>query len=157
MVLAVLNSCSSMVGSYQPVQVSVEPTSKTFEVDGSKDELYVKANKWMVTAFNNAKSVIQFSDKEAGVVTGKYLIGQTSTSAGYYQQQSDIFALITVEVKDGATKITLSPQDYGYVEVEKAGLSGAYSVGLSEDELINKVNGVIDSYQAYLNNKDSSF
>ena len=45
------------------------------EIPGaSKDELFVKASTWMVETFNSSKSVTQYSDKEAGVIKGKYII-----------------------------------------------------------------------------------
>ena len=43
----------------------VKGMTKIVEAPGaSKDELFVKASSWLVDAFNSAKSVIQFSDKE---------------------------------------------------------------------------------------------
>ena len=48
------------------------------EIPGaSKDELFVKASTWMVETFNSSKSVTQYSDKEAGVIKGKYIISFT--------------------------------------------------------------------------------
>jgi hypothetical protein len=63
----------------------------------------------MVETFNNAESVIQFSDKENGIVTGKYImttiITSTTTSHGVY-------SIIKIQVKDGAAKITITPESY---------------------------------------------
>ena len=39
----------------------------------TQDELYIKANSWFVDNFNDAESVIQFQDKEAGKLMGKYV------------------------------------------------------------------------------------
>ncbi|WP_107822016.1 DUF4468 domain-containing protein [Mangrovibacterium marinum] len=63
-------------------QVTVSKSEQVIEVPGTKDELYVKANEWMVRSFNNAKSVIQFQDKEAGKIMGKYLLHGSSQSIG---------------------------------------------------------------------------
>jgi len=84
--------------------------SNVVNVEGkTKNELYIRANTWMVETFNNAESVIQFSDKENGIVTGKYImttiITSTTTSHGVY-------SMIKIQVKDGAARITITPQSY---------------------------------------------
>ena len=64
---------SNLLYSCATVQLeSIEPMSSEIQSERSQQDLYVSANNWMVETFTNAKSVIQFSDKEAGVVTGKY-------------------------------------------------------------------------------------
>ena len=63
--------------SYVGSKISLEtppPRVATFENDHSKDENYVLANEWMVETFNNAESVIQFTDKESGTVRGNILL-----------------------------------------------------------------------------------
>lgn len=47
------------------------PYQKVIDVDGTKTELYVKAMDWMTKTFVSAKAVIQFQDKEAGIIVGK--------------------------------------------------------------------------------------
>jgi hypothetical protein len=66
---------------------------------------------WFVDAFNNANSVIQFSDKESGVIKGKY-IGD-SVMAGIYICK--ISTTVTVEVKDGRYRITFANPQYQYI------------------------------------------
>ena len=60
---ATTKNVSSLPDSYEEV----------VEISGSKDTLYTKANLVFVDLFNNAESVLQFSDKEAGVMKGKYV------------------------------------------------------------------------------------
>jgi hypothetical protein len=38
----------------------------------SQDVLYRRANSWFVDAFGSAESVIQYQDKEEGIIKGKY-------------------------------------------------------------------------------------
>lgn len=77
--------------------------------DKDKNENYVLANEWMVDAFKNAESVIQFSDKEAGVIKGKYFIkSYTLVAAGYGAGTQNVYATITLRVKDGAAKLEIS-------------------------------------------------
>jgi hypothetical protein len=76
--------------------------SEIVDVTGvSQSVLYTKANMWFVDAFRSARSVIQFSDKESGVIKGKY-IGSRFMTGMYFCQ---ISSTITVEVKEGKYQI----------------------------------------------------
>ena len=77
--------------------------SDTVARDGTKSELWVKANMWMIDIFHDAESVIQFSDKEAGVIKGKYVIqhpNYLSTSGPLLS-----YATITLITMDGGVTI----------------------------------------------------
>lgn len=93
-----------------------KPVTKVVYVeDATQNELYVRANNWMVVAFNNAESVIQFTDKETGTITGKYLLG-TITQASQYGPANRAYAIIQIQVKDGASKITVTPDSFKYAK-----------------------------------------
>lgn len=69
----ILNGCATMMGA------KAAPEMRTFEKvieisDKSKDQIYIKANGWFVETFNSAESVIEFQDKEAGKIMGKYVL-----------------------------------------------------------------------------------
>lgn len=81
--------------------------SEVVEISGSKDSIYTKANLVFVDLFNNAESVIQFSDKEAGVVKGKY--GPTSLSMGLDSYR--VYSIIQVDAKDGKYRISMTLSD----------------------------------------------
>jgi hypothetical protein len=66
----------------------------------SAADLYNKVNMWFVDVFKSADSVIQYSDKDAGVIKGKY-----SFSTTYMMFPADIVSTITVEVKDGKYRV----------------------------------------------------
>ena len=107
--VTLLASCSSLM---MPV-VETTDLAKTKIIENlseNKSDLYVKANKWMIKSFNNAESVIQFSDKESGTISGKYLLFG-SISAGLYGASIDsrIFATINVECKNNKAKIEVVP------------------------------------------------
>ncbi len=92
------------------------PTVKVIHIDKEKqDKLYVKASNWMVETFNNSKSVIQFRDKESGTITGRYLLGIIAYASQYGPAQY-AYAIIKIQVKDGASKITIKPEPFRYVE-----------------------------------------
>jgi hypothetical protein len=79
---------------------------KIFEIQNTpKNELYIRANAWFVDTFNSAESVIQFQDKEAGKIMGKYkmyiLVGQpVSLTVG-------VTSIITVDVKDNMARLRI--------------------------------------------------
>lgn len=133
--------------------VKIEPITKSFEVSGQQNELYIKANNWMVENFTNAKSVIQFSDKEAGIVTGKYLLKESFVYTGTYTAtDASIFAIIKLQVKDGAAKITVTPDDFT-----------SYNSGLIREDLryteqtaTSQINSLMDSYENYLKTDTST-
>lgn len=91
---------------------------KVIEVPGvSKDDLYVLANSACVEMFRNAEAVIQFSDKSAGIIKGRFTISNVFYALFYY----DYAVAVTVEVKDGRCRLTLSdityaPQQIGNVK-----------------------------------------
>ena len=141
-------------GSYQATPVSVEPVSKSFEIEKTKDDLYVSANNWMAETFNDAKSVIQFTDKEAGVVTGKYLLKPLYTVQGYsvVETGNGIYAIVKVQVKDGASKITVIPDDF----TELKGDFVNPLMKFSKEDAITAMTTLMTSYENYLKNDSST-
>lgn len=100
--LFVFVGCATSSGN-----VSVEPFQEVIEVaDTSADELFIKANQWAVGAFNKANSVIEFSDKESGIITGKYVEDViTNVLFGYHTKLTTI---MNIETKDNKVRITLT-------------------------------------------------
>lgn len=107
--LCLLSSCIS----YQTF--TAQPNVQVFEdITGTKEQLYVKANEWMVAKFNDAESVIQFSDKEEGTIIGKYLLGGSVVAATQYTAAADlrVYAIIDVRVKENKARISIDPQEW---------------------------------------------
>jgi len=89
-----------------------EPIVRTFDVSGTKDELFINANRWMISVFRDARSVIQFSDKPGGILIGKYLLHQFEDLHNIYSP--DIYAIIEINVKDGKSRISVKPDNWDY-------------------------------------------
>lgn len=83
----------------------------------SQNKLFVLINEWFASTYNDANSVIQMSDKEAGVIIGKGLItipvsvsvdakaiGVTSVSSQYNQNYT-----LKVDIKDNKYRYQLRP------------------------------------------------
>ena len=108
----------SMVGLQSCGSVKiVEPksTEKVVKLNNKpQDDLYIRANTWMVENFNNAESVIQFSDKPNGIVTGKYLLSSKGVMGnGLSTAWKNVYAIIKIQVKENAARITITPDSFG--------------------------------------------
>ena len=91
-----------------------EPTIKGYtDLVDSQDDLFIKANDWMISMFVDASSVIEFSDKEGGVLIGKYLMsGEIRTGYSFYATatvDSRVYAKIDIRVRDGRARISIEP------------------------------------------------
>lgn len=100
--MSLLTSCATMMGVKAPVEM--RSMEKIVEIpDNSKDELYIKANSWFVETFNSAESVIEFQDKEAGKIMGKYIFSYAEGVYTYNVKQT-----VDIAIKDNKVKITIS-------------------------------------------------
>lgn len=93
-ILFILTSCTTYMSKDELI------TQETIvNVPGnSKDELYVKALSWMVDCFESSPDVIEYNDKEAGIIKGKYTI---STPVCTFK------GVITIELKDEKARLRL--------------------------------------------------
>ena len=67
----------------------------------TKEKLYVTLNHWFVESFNDANSVIQLNDKEAGVIIGKgYVAGIAGHTGGMNAYIVSIHPIIKVDIND---------------------------------------------------------
>jgi hypothetical protein len=83
---------------------------KVYEnLNSSQDDLFQKANEWIVGILKDAKSVIQLADKNKGVILGKYLLNS----------HNEVYATIDIRVKDDRARLAVTPNDYFYYETKK--------------------------------------
>lgn len=88
------------------------------EVNGvSSADLFVKINLWFVDAFKSAKSVIEFSDKDAGVIKGKYLF---EGFGGQWASPYDCESTLTIETKDGRYRISFAQPYIYYYSMDRS-------------------------------------
>ncbi len=76
------------------------------DITGTKDSLYTKANLVFVDLFNNAESVLQFSDKQEGIMKGKYVSNITVGTSDY-----TVYTTVEVSVKEGKYRINMTLAD----------------------------------------------
>lgn len=114
-ILALLVSCIA------PRIISLnQPYVKIYDdLNGTKDELFISANKWMVGIFNNAESVIQYFDKEEGVIIGKYLItGQLTFGDDDIYTGTKVFSQLDIRVKNGKARFEVDLEPWKYDPTE---------------------------------------
>jgi hypothetical protein len=111
--MALLSSCAAT--QYASTSFS-EPIVKTYDVNGTKDELFLKSNLWMVATFKDAKSVIQYSDKTEGIITGKYLLHFYVNP--YSNSEDSKYAIIEIRTKDGKVRISVNPDNWNYMTLD---------------------------------------
>lgn len=66
----------------------------------SAEDLYVKAASWMVDSFNSSDSVIEYEDKEAGIIKGKFRI---------VDSRYDFEMSVTVETRPERARLSIIP------------------------------------------------
>jgi len=131
-----------------------EQLVKVFDnLPSTKDKLFLKANDWMIRTFNSAESVIQHSDKEDGVIIGKYLMHGTLSHGGPYSAAADtrVYAIIDIRVKDQKARIEIRPQDWKYDS------SGMTVYNYSKQDAIADIQRLVDSFYNSLQKKDVEF
>lgn len=98
----VLTSCATMMG--EKAAPELRKYESVVDVPGVlKDDLYVKVNSWFVETFNSAESVIEYQDKEAGKVMGKYVFNYSEGAYSYSVKQT-----ISIDVKDGKYRLVIT-------------------------------------------------
>ena len=107
MLIAILALTVQSCGTMIKIDSSIDNVVENVILTTDKNDNFVRANEWMVESFKDAESVIQFADKEGGIVKGKYLL---KSGHSYFDDKS-YYAIITIRVKDGASRIEIEPLD----------------------------------------------
>ncbi|MBT8233433.1 MAG: DUF4468 domain-containing protein [Saprospiraceae bacterium] len=131
---------------------SPKDTIEVIELNDTKDKLYIKANEWMVTTFGSAKSVIQFSDKDEGIIKGKYLMKEGQARTQYVPETKDYFAIITIRVKENASKIEISPVGKFYSQK----MYGK-ELGFTPLMFNTSADAIIDEFETYMKKESSDW
>ena len=76
-------------------------------MQGTKSELFVKANEWVAKTFNSAKDVIQMSDKDAGKIIAKGMM-ESGGRVGFVKGTFYIKYTLSIDLKDNKCRIRIS-------------------------------------------------
>jgi len=100
-ILLVISGCAALHGPKAPE--SDKSVERIINLDGkSKDDIYISANSWFVDNFNSAESVIQFQDKEAGKIMGKYTF-DVQESTYFFRIKSTL----SIDIKDNKARVKI--------------------------------------------------
>lgn len=103
MVLAIALLVITGCASTEDIENAVSEMSVVIEAEGkSADELFVLANSWAVDTFNSAEAVIEFSDKESGIIKGTF----SYSISGFNNYDTE--TTMTIEVREGRLRITFN-------------------------------------------------
>lgn len=145
----IINSCAPL----KTIMIE-EPFIKVYDdLEASQNELFLKANEWMVATFKDAESVIQYSDKEEGTLLGKYLMfGEIRQ--GLYNVTTDtrIYAKIDIRVKDNKARISIEP-----MEPWKYDPSGMTIYGFSKEDAIAEMEALANNLHNALKSEKIEF
>jgi len=135
--------------------VIVPEKSKVINLDKSKDELYTKSNYWLIEKFNNAKSVIQYTDKDNGVLVGKFLLGRIIKKGSNSSSQfpDHIYSIIKIQVKDNGAKITIKTDGYSYLD----NFAVLENHKLTQQKAEVLIENLITSYENYIKTTNDDF
>ena len=132
-------SCASL----ETPLTEVPKVQRIIEVNKPKDELYKLSNEWMAKTFKSSQAVIQYQDKEAGVIVGK---GFTSVK---YLGYVDTWFTMTIEIKDNKLRATLE-DIYIYQSIQRALLESPITNQEQWDKAKPELEKIIDRLEAYV-------
>jgi len=136
------------VGCATTPQAVGEPmlVQRVIEAGGTQDDLYRMANEWMAKTFVASSEVIQYQDKEEGVIVGR---GLTDQKFGW--ATADIWYNMKVEVKQNRARVTIDTVYGELTVIDETSTLQSKDFGQKEyDELKAKFNTMIDDFSAYM-------
>ncbi len=99
-VLSVFSGCVAT----KPLPSDLTTYEKIFSLPNqSKDQLYIKTNEWFVRTFVSSESIIEFQDKDAGKILGKYVNDFTKGIYNYRVKQ-----VISIDIKEGKVRLIIN-------------------------------------------------
>ena len=98
-VLAAILGCESV----PPLSPENNIYQEVVEVTKPQGELFLSSMKWMTDAFTSAKAVIEYQDKEEGIIIGK---GSAKVDVFGGGGRSTVEFTIRLEVKENKARIT---------------------------------------------------
>ncbi|OGQ00756.1 MAG: hypothetical protein A2Z40_04080 [Deltaproteobacteria bacterium RBG_19FT_COMBO_60_16] len=90
---------------------------KVIEVPGiQKDVIYERSRIWIAKTFRSSKAVIEYENKETGVIIGNGIVYYT-LSAGFSSAEVPVRFTMKEDIKDGRIRITFDNLYEGTLEI----------------------------------------
>jgi len=93
--------------------VTAPKVSESINVNGTKEQLFLRSNEWAIRTFAYPQSEIQYSDKNDGKIIGRFLMNTKNDP--YYL--SDVFSVITITVTDKTAQIEIDPLPWKFSRI----------------------------------------
>ncbi len=127
-----LSGCGTVMGVKAPPEAS--SMEKIIDIaKADKDELYIKANTWFVDTFVSAESVIEFQDKEAGKIAGKYTFEYSEGFQRYRVKQT-----IDLSIRDNMVRVEIRSPVFRVVHSASRSMPHTEYVPLETQAGLNK-------------------
>lgn len=121
------------------------------EVPKDKDTLFRDSNIWMADIFNSAENVVEYLDKEEGIILGKFYLSSDTLSIGTFRDKCKL----KIEVKENKVRIKVTAL---YLEGTLLGEPFKSSITLKRWGIIQpEINAVILSYKLAILKDDSDW
>ena len=120
--------------------VSAPKVSELINVNGTKDQLFLKSNEWAIRAFANPQCEIQYNDKNDGKIIGKFLMN-TKNDPFYL---SDVFSVITITVTNRAAQIEIDPIPWKFSRIS------LYTSIYKPETAQKDMRKLVDSFKAFI-------
>ena len=115
------------------------------DLDGSKDELFTKANKWLITFSKDADDIIEYRRDDLGVVIGKYNAIPT--------RGVELSVRIEIRTKDDRAFIELLPLNQWSEKVVVEGFAKYFR----KEDAIAYLEMTCDSFEQFMKRPCASF
>ena len=126
--------------------MSAPKVSESINVNGTKDQLFLKSNEWAIRAFANPQSAIEYSDKSNGKIIGRFLMNTKYDP--YYL--SDVYSVITITVTDRTAQIEIDPLPWKYSRIS------LYTSIYKPETAQKDMHKLIDNFKAFMESNSSS-
>mgnify|MGYP002620271209 CR=1 FL=1 len=138
LLISLMTSCAVPKSQF----FEIDEVSKTITISESKDNVFVKSNLWLVDSFVSAKSVLQYSDKEAGVIAGKFTIMEDPYRTDI---NKGVEAVIKIFVREENVEVKIKPLPYPRYQSY-----GSRNEAV-KDVIISNVNRLLNDFEKYIN------
>ena len=146
----------------QPPQIVSFPEPVVYvvsDLESSQGQLYLKANQWLIRTFAKKDGVVEYSDREEGVLMGKFTLYDNRAVGVYGSSAGDLIqATIDIRVKDGKARFAVHPLGEWQVYYFKDSMTGRETFGgYSEAMILSLIQALREDLKVSLLKEDIDF
>jgi hypothetical protein len=128
-----------------------------------KQEIFNLSMQWMAKSFVSSKAVIEYSDKDTGVIMGN---GIALVDVGALSGKSPIKFMIEIEVKDRKSRLTFSKMKRDYSDLSTGDSGDALAKSILEgrgftkfeyNRFVKFADDALNNYSEYINTTSANW